>query len=185
MKLRTLQQKYVNKMKHTGNLLRGRMLSRRAYRHGTGIGVRGRINLRKSSPDAKLILGDHVFLYDNVHIALESPQSLICIGSNTFLGMRTELRCVDEILIGENCAISWDVSIMDSDFHRLDGQAQSAPVHIGNHVWIGSRVTILKGVCVGEGAVIAAGAVVTKDVPARAVVGGVPARLIRMDADWE
>ncbi|WP_269799630.1 CatB-related O-acetyltransferase [Geodermatophilus chilensis] len=50
---------------------------------------------------------------------------------------------------------------------------------IGNDVWIGNRVTILRGVHVGDGAVLAAGAVVTRDVPPYAIVGGVPARLIR------
>ena len=55
----------------------------------------------------------------------------------------------------------------------------SLPVSVGNDVWIGERALILGGVSVGNGAVIGAGAVVTKDVPAYAIVGGVPARLIR------
>jgi acetyltransferase-like isoleucine patch superfamily enzyme len=54
------------------------------------------------------------------------------------------------------------------------------PVTIGNDVWIGQRAIILRGITIGDGAVIAAGAVVTKDVPAYAIVGGVPAKLLRM-----
>lgn len=50
---------------------------------------------------------------------------------------------------------------------------------IGNDVWIGTHAVILRGVTVGDGAVIAAGAVVCKDVPSYAIVGGVPARIIR------
>lgn len=53
------------------------------------------------------------------------------------------------------------------------------PILIGHDVWIGARVTILDGVSVGNGAILAAGAVVTKDVPDYAIVGGVPAKLIR------
>ena len=52
-------------------------------------------------------------------------------------------------------------------------------INIGNDVWIGKRVMVMGGVSIGDGAVIAAGAVVTKDVPPYAVVGGVPARIIK------
>lgn len=52
-------------------------------------------------------------------------------------------------------------------------------IHIGNDVWIGMRVMVMGGVNIGNGAVVAAGAVVTKDVPPYAIVGGVPARVIK------
>ncbi|WP_283771405.1 CatB-related O-acetyltransferase [Shewanella sp. 10B] len=56
---------------------------------------------------------------------------------------------------------------------------ENSPVNIGNDVWIGARALILDGVNIGHGAIIAAGAVVTKDIPPYAVVGGVPAKLIK------
>lgn len=60
----------------------------------------------------------------------------------------------------------------------------SAPVVIGNNVWIGSNATILPGVTIGDNAVVAAGAVVTKDVPVNTVVAGVPAKIMkRIDVD--
>lgn len=83
----------------------------------------------------------------------------------------------DDVLIGHNCVIATLNHAMDPD-HRAD--MVPAPVKIGNKVWIGANVTILQGVKIGDGAVIAAGAVVNKDVPARAVAGGVPAKILKM-----
>lgn len=54
-----------------------------------------------------------------------------------------------------------------------------APIHVGHDVWIGLRAIIMAGLSIGNGAVIGSGAVVTKDVPPYAIVGGVPARVIR------
>ena len=67
-----------------------------------------------------------------------------------------------------------DIPMMEQGFE------EERPVVIGNDVWIGDRVIILPGVHVGDGSILAAGAVVTKDVPPYSIVGGVPAKLIRM-----
>ncbi len=82
----------------------------------------------------------------------------------------------DDTLIGHNCVIATLNHAADPD-RRAD--MIPAPVVIGNKVWVGANVTILGGVTVGDGAILAAGAVVTRDIPARSVVAGVPARILK------
>jgi acetyltransferase-like isoleucine patch superfamily enzyme len=69
----------------------------------------------------------------------------------------------------------------------VDGQPQphTAPIVIGDHVWIGTNSLVLKGVTVGDGAVVAAGSVVTRDVPASTLVAGVPAKPVRTIEHWQ
>mgnify|MGYP001810278187 CR=1 FL=1 len=97
-----------------------------------------------------------------------------------------EICCFKHIKIGNNVAISKDVIIRDSDSHVINGNESNVtkPIIIGNNVWIGLRAIILKGVTIGDGAIIAAGAVVNKDVPEKCLVGGVPAKIIKRNVDW-
>ena len=104
-----------------------------------------------------------------------------------YINYESVIECFNHISIGENCSISERVIIRDSNNHIIsrDGYEKSKPIHIGNHVWIGMGATILSGVTIGDGAIIAAGALVNKDVPANALVGGVPARIIRENIEWK
>lgn len=67
--------------------------------------------------------------------------------------------------------------------HSIDNYANNGKIIIGNDVWIGANVSILPGVTIGDGAVLAAGAVVNKNVPPYAIVGGVPAKIIKYRFD--
>lgn len=134
---------------------------------------------------AKIMCGKKVILYKNVGLYLDTDEAVISIGDNSYINQRTEIKCMSSVTIGDNTAIAWDCSIMDTDYHSINGQEISRPVKIGNHVWVGCKSVILKGVTISDGAIIAAGSVVTKDVPANCLVAGVPAKVIRRDVYWE
>lgn len=134
--------------------------------------------------DGALYLGDKVELYKDVGIYIDAENASVAIGANSYINSRSEIKCQSSVEIGSNCAISWDVCIMDTDYHSLNGEVISKPIYIDDNVWIGCKATILKGVSIGKGAVIAAGALVTKDVPAYALVGGVPAKVIKENVAW-
>lgn len=110
----------------------------------------------------------------------------LTLGSG-FFNSNIKIRCTKNIFIGENVAISHDVTIMDSDAHEIisAGYHKTLSVHIGSNVWIGTRVTILKGVTIGDGAVIAAGSVVSKDVPENCLVAGIPAKVVKKNICWK
>jgi acetyltransferase-like isoleucine patch superfamily enzyme len=104
----------------------------------------------------------------------------IRIGNGTYLNRNVEIVAAQSVTIGRDCQIARDVIIMDTDQHPLPGSGLvTAPVNIGDRVWIGARAIILKGVTIGHDAVVGAGSVVTKDVPPMAVVAGVAARVLR------
>lgn len=142
-----------------------------------------RISDLRLLPESSLIIDSFKF-YTGFNITVNNGAKLV-IGSG-YANYNVKIDCFDEIVIGQNVAISHNVIIRDSDSHTLTGQRKkSAPIHIGNHVWIGMNSIILKGVSIGNGAVIAAGAVVTHDVPAKSLVAGVPAKIIRNNVEWE
>ena len=109
----------------------------------------------------------------------------IFIGSRTFINCNVTILDTNYVRIGEDCLIG-PGTVISAATHPLNATERIAPnyhshpVTIGDRVWIGANCSILPGVTIGDNAVIAAGAVVTKDVPANALVGGVPAKLIRM-----
>jgi maltose O-acetyltransferase len=101
----------------------------------------------------------------------------IQIGKDTIIGYRSFLDGRDTLKIGSHVDIASEVMIYNSehDIGSDDFHAITAPVEIGDYVFIGPRSIILPGVTVGRGAIIAAGAVVTKNVPEYTIVGGIPA----------
>lgn len=109
------------------------------------------------------------------------PEAELRIGDRAYLNRGSDVSAWRSIVIGENLRLGEGASIQDWDGHALEEgrEPRVAPVRIGDNVWIGRRAMVLAGVSIGDHAVVAAGAVVVSDVPARTLVGGVPARVLR------
>ncbi|MEU1870129.1 acetyltransferase-like isoleucine patch superfamily enzyme [Streptomyces ambofaciens] len=107
----------------------------------------------------------------------------IRVGRNVFVNQGCRFNDVGGIEVDDDVMLGPDVSLITSG-HPLDPARRrtgitSAPIRIGRNVWIGASAVVLQGVTIGADAVVAAGAVVTRDVPARTVVAGVPATVIK------
>jgi acetyltransferase-like isoleucine patch superfamily enzyme len=114
-------------------------------------------------------------------------EGVVSIGAKTVLGQECTISAYQHVSIGRECVIADRVMLIDFDHGtveverpiRLQG-IYKRDVRVGHNVWIGYGACILRGVTVGDNAIIGTNSVVTKDVPANAVVGGVPARVLRM-----
>lgn len=106
----------------------------------------------------------------------------ITVGENVFINACCHFQDQGGITLGDNCLVGHNVVFATLNHGFAPEERQSmlpAPIVVGRNVWIGSNSTILQGVTIGDNSIIAAGSVVTKDVPANAIVPGVPARFIR------
>lgn len=135
--------------------------------------------------NAKLMVDGNFEIYTGARLFINRDAQLK-LGSG-YINHNLNMTCYNKIEIGHGVAISEHVTFWDSDAHHiLDGKhIKSAPIKIGDKVWIGLKATILKGVTVGEGSIIAAGAVVAKDIPPYSLAAGVPARVIKSNVRWE
>jgi maltose O-acetyltransferase len=106
--------------------------------------------------------------------------SNIKIGQDTIIGENAVLDGRDKLTIGDHTDIASEVMIYNAEHDINDDNfaAVTAPVEVGDYVFIGPRAIILPGIKIGKGAVIGAGAVVTKNVDDFMIVGGVPAKVI-------
>lgn len=163
------------------------------------------INLNDPQEDKIYVeVGNDTIL--DCQITFESQEGKVVVGDNSFIG-GSHLICRNKIVIENNVFMAWGSCVYDHNSHSLDyrdreedivqqlrdyrlGQnfianknwnvVDSKPILIKSNAWIGMNCIILKGVTIGEGAIVGAGSVVTKDVPEWTVVGGNPAKVIKI-----
>lgn len=141
-------------------------LSARGVRLGNNVTIGKRAIIQCTGVVANL--GEGVEIGDNS-----------AVGAQSFLGGQGGIRIGSNVIMGPGVRIFSEnhrYEAVDTPI-RLQGEVR-APVAIADDCWIGSGVTIVAGVTIGAGCVVAAGAVVTRDVPPRSVVAGVPAKSI-------
>lgn len=151
---------------------------------GRNIQIREKVSFELTD-NAYMEIGNDCVIREYSYFQLTKPNPKLFIGNGVVIGRYCMITVKDTVTIGDNTIIGAFVQIIDhSHTFRLGGtikdqEAKIDPVFIGDDVWIGAGSKILCGVTVGRGAVIGANAVVTKDVPENAIVGGVPARILK------
>jgi len=125
-------------------------------------------------------------------IEIYARGSEIQIGDGTGFTWNAQILSheASQIRIGKDCLFASNVIITTSDMHSIvdvvTGERINAPgpIDIGNHVWLGQNVYVLKGVRIGEGSIVGAASVVTRNIPAKALAVGSPARVVRENVTW-
>jgi acetyltransferase-like isoleucine patch superfamily enzyme len=135
--------------------------------------------------DATLRIGRWAWLGHGTKIRVHEGE--VCIGAKTVIGQECTISAFQHVSIGRECIVADRVMLIDFDHGaveverpvRLQG-IYKRDVRVGHNVWMGYGACVLRGVSIGDNAIVGTSAVITKDVPANAVVGGSPARVIRM-----
>jgi len=136
-------------------------------------------------PDARLTIGRWAWLGHGCKIRVHEGE--VSIGAKTVIGQECTISAFQHVSIGRECIIADRVMLIDFDHGVTEVERPirnqgiyKRDVDVGHNVWIGYGACILRGVTVGDNAIVGTSAVLTRTVPANAVVGGVPARVIRM-----
>jgi acetyltransferase-like isoleucine patch superfamily enzyme len=133
--------------------------------------------------EGQLIIGQNVrfrTIQGPISIAIK-PGATVVIRDGAFINSGVSIVCQTYIEIGEDSGIAENAMVWDTDLHEVDEGAgiKTKRIKLGRNVWIGRGATVLRGVTIGDHSVAAAAAVVTKPVPARQVVAGNPAQIVR------
>ena len=134
---------------------------------------------------ARLRLGRFVWIGDGTKIRCH--EGVVEIGAKTVLGQECTISAYQRVRIGEQCVIADRAMLIDFDHGIVDVERPirvqgiyKRDVVVGSNVWVGYGACFLRGVRVGDNSVIGTYSLVNRDVPANAVVGGIPAKVLRM-----
>ena len=130
-----------------------------------------------------ITFGEKCYLFPELYLETQGAAT-ISVGDDVVMSRGVHVVAMAGIVIGKGTMIGEYSSLRDANHLRSEDRPMresgfsAKPIVLGDEVWIGRGVTVLGGVTIGTGATVGANAVVTKDVPARAVVAGVPAKAI-------
>ena len=120
-----------------------------------------------------------------------SVRGNLSFGSDFNMTAESTIVCAKEIRFGDDCLLSWDILVMDTDEHPLYNKVNERinpdkAILVGNHVWIGCKCVLLKGAVVPDNTVVAAGTLLTSAfVGENQVIGGNPSSILKRDVRWE
>ncbi len=134
-------------------------------------------------------IGKSISVGPGVNIIVKD-NACLTIGNGTYFTSDMHLEAVSNISIGNDCAVSWGVTIIDDDHHTVINEATAndqkrSEVVIGNHVWIGCNATVLKGTVIGNNCIVGAGSIVNGVFPDNSLIAGNPAKIIKSNIDWK
>lgn len=142
-------------------------------------------NANFNTNDIAIRIGDNNFFDSNSQ--LNSQRGTIDIGNNNFVGPNCIFQGFGGVVVGSNCMIAGNTFISSSNHDIEDPLSREYLIKeigryvvISDKVWIGANCTITAGVTIGKCAIVAAGSVVTKNVEPYTIVGGVPAKVIKI-----
>jgi acetyltransferase-like isoleucine patch superfamily enzyme len=135
--------------------------------------------------DARLHLGRWSWIGHDTKIRVHEGE--VRIGAKSVLGQECTISAFQHVSIGRECIVADRVMLIDFDHGVVEVERPireqgiyKRDVRVGHNVWMGYGACILRGVTIGDNAIVGTSSVVTKDVPANAVVGGIPAKVLRM-----
>ena len=174
-----------------------------AFAANASFGVRLRLGLKSrivsKNRERMVSIGDDCAIRGIIRC---EPGGRVSIGNTVYIGDDVIISAQSEITIGDTTLLAHGVQVFDNDTHPTDPLEREAhfrailgvphtgtfriatrPVRIGNGCWLGFNSAVMKGVSIGDGSIVAANSVVIDDVPARSIVAGNPARVVKTFAD--